>query len=821
VPTFREELATDAKLTASRARYIAASLGLLFVLLIGLALRLFYLLRASPFVDEYSTLMAVQGILAHGIPVLPSGFFYGSDLLYSYVAAAAAMLWSGHLVAVRLLSLLASLGAVILTFWAGRGLFSARAGLLSAGFLALSPEAVLWGARGRAYALEQLVALGAFWLFYKGVVREGPLWRRLGLLALVAAVFIHPEAALMLPALALAVSILQGLRWWLHLDRLIEFALAAAGVVARYWLHGIVAGGDVGGFDAIANARPAFGVLANWGSGLETVAEFLLATPVVIATVLALLAIFTLGLRARKDPRAYAVRFLAITLVTILVQTILIIGSTWQSTRYLLFAAPLLFLLAGAGLEGVAVWLTPRVPRAADKIAAGFTVVVLLLFLPAAVRAANTSEIAYDLAFDYVGERWIANDRLATLAPAAAWIGLGHVDYFALGNTFEEFVWQRDGQWYDKWVGAPLIHTALELDTALDEAEAAGATLWLVTDEPRLLQRYDSDFAQTVWDRMSLVYAEGRAQVFRSQSARPYAVEVSTPRPETFANQIALAGYAIGGPAQSGMPPEGALVVEPGQRVPLQLTWQALSPLSDTYTVFVHLVAPDGSGLGQVDGLPLGGLYPMHLWEPGIRYPDRWELTLPENLVPGRYRLEVGLYELESGDRLPVTEGPGRLPGDALILDYLTVPAGMAPTAPEELLDAELGGAVRLLGITPDLANQVVRPAGKLPLTLHWQVIRPTEQNYTLFVHVVAEDGRVLTQHDGPPQGGFYPTAFWDPGEQLEDQVTLTIPSDASPGTYRVIAGFYLLDTGERLPVTGADAIPGDAVLMGTLDVEP
>jgi 4-amino-4-deoxy-L-arabinose transferase-like glycosyltransferase len=803
-----------------RARPLAASLGLLFVLLIGLALRLFYLLRASPFVDEYSTLMAVQGILAHGIPVLPSGFFYGSDLLYSYAATAAAMVWSDHLLVVRLLSLLVSLGAVILTFLAGRSLFSARAGLLAAGFLALSPEAVLWGARARAYALEQLLALVAFWLFYRGVMHERPLWRRLGLLALVIAVFIHPEAALLLPALALAVFLLQGLRWWLHLDRLVEFALAAVGIALRYWLHALVAGGDIGGFDAIAGARPAFGLLANWGSGLETVAEFLFSVPMVFATVLAVLALITLGLRSRKDPRAYAVRFLAIVLVTILVQTILIIGGTWQSTRYLLFAAPLLFLLAGAGLDGIAAWLAPRVPRAADKIMAGITVVVLLSFLPAAVRAANTAEIAYDLAFNHVGEHWTPGDRLATLAPAAAWIGLGRVDYFALGRTFEEFVWQKDGQWYDKWVGAPLIHTAPELDAALDEAEAAGATLWLVTDESRLSQRYDADFVQTIWDRMSLVYAGGRAQVFRSQSARDYAVEVSTPRPETFANQVALAGYAIGDPSQSGAPPAGALVVEPGQRLPLQLTWQALSPLTDTYTVFVHLVGPDGDGLGQVDGLPLGGKYPMHLWEPGIRYPDRWELALPDDLAPGRYRLQVGLYQLATLDRLPVTAGPGRLPGDALILDFLTTPAVEAPASPDKPLDVELGGAVRLLGSTPDPAAGVARPGKKLALTLHWQVLRPTEQNYTLFVHVVDENGRVLTQYDAEPQEGFYPTAFWDPGERLEDPVTLTIPADAPPGTYRVIAGLYLLDTGQRLPVTGADAIPGDAALLGTLDVE-
>jgi hypothetical protein len=806
-------------MTIRRARSGVTLLGLVIVLLIGLALRLVYLLRASPFVDEYSTLMAVQGILAHGVPLLPSGFFYGHDPLYSYAATGAALLWLDDLTIVRFLSLVASLGAVVLTYGMGHRLFSTWAGLLAAAFLALSPEAVLWGARARAYALEQLLALVAFWLFYRGVENDRPLWRRLGLLALVAAVFTHPEVALLLPALALAVSALQGPRWWFHLDRLIEFGLAGGGVIGRYLLQKAVAGGDVGGFNAIADARPTFGFLVNWKGGLETVGEFLFDGPMLPATILALLAILALGLRSREDRRPYAVRFLTITLAAILLQMALVIGDTWQSVRYLLFAAPFLFLLAGAGLEVVAEWLAARLPRVVTgAILATVVIVALLPAVPAAARAASTSEIAYDRAFDYVDDQWSSGDRLATLAPAAAWVSLGQVDYFALGKTYEEFVWQKNGQWHDKWVGAPLIRTAPELIAALDKAEVAGAALWLVTDESRLLERYDDDFVQTVWDRMSLVYAEGRAQVFRSQPAHLYAVEVSTPRRETFAGQIALAGYAIGDPAQAGTPPQGALVVQPGQPLPLRLDWQALSPLSDTYTVFVHVVAPDGRGYGQTDGLPLEGLYPMHLWEPGIQYPDRRSLTLSANLIPGRYRVEVGLYELESGDRLPLAEGPGRLSGDALILDFVTMP-GTASGSPTVLLDAELGGAIRLLGFSPTL-HRVVHPGDELTLTLYWLANTSTDEAYTLFVHMVGADGTKLTQYDGQPQGGFYPTAFWDPGERLEDPVTLMIPADAAPGSYQLLAGLYLPASGSRLATTGADAGPGDVVLLGAFDVD-
>ena len=790
-------------------------------MLVGLALRLTYLLGASPFVDEYSSLMAVKGILAHGIPLLPAGFFYGHDILFSYAATGASLFWPDDLVAVRAMSLLASLGTMVLAYAIGQRLFSWKAGLLSAAFLAISPPGVLWGARARGYALEQFLALAAFWLFYLGVERERPAWRRLGLLVLVIAVFVHPEAALLLAGLALAVLVLRGFRWWLHLDRILEFALAGVGVIGRYLLQNVVAGGNVGGFNTIADARPTFGFLANWGSGFKTLGSFLLETPMVPVTILALIAILAVVLRRLGGRQSYAVRFLTLTMAAILVQMALLIGGTWQSVRYLLFAFPLLFLLAGAGLEALDRWISPRLPRIATTlILAAVAIVALLPSVSGALDAANTREVAFDHAFDRVAEQWAPGDRLATSAPAAAWVSRGQVDYFALGQNYEEFVWQKDGLWYDKWVGSPLIRTAPELNTALDEAEASDQTLWFVTDETRLLRRYDADFVQTVWDRMDLVYANGRAMVFRSKPAPTYALEINAPRDETFGDQIALAGTAIGSIDQAGAARDGALVVEPGQSLPLQLTWQALSPLPQAYTLFVHLTDASGQGHGQVDGPPLEGHYPMYLWQPGIRYPDERTLDLPQVLAPGRYRLEIGFYPVGGGDRLPVTEGPGRLPGDTLILDYLTVSDEQEPATPAVPLDAELGDAIHLLGFSATPAAGAVHPGDELHMTLQWQASAPTDKAYTLFVHVVGPDGAVLAQHDGPPQGGFYPTAFWDPGQRLEDQISIVIPDDATPGSYQVLAGFYLLETGDRLAVTGDDAWGGDAVLLGTLEVE-
>jgi hypothetical protein len=48
---------------------------------------------------------------------------------------------------------------------------------------------------------------------------------------------------------------------------------------------------------------------------------------------------------------------------------------------------------------------------------------------------------------------------------------------------------------------------------------------------------------------------------------------------------------------------------------------------------------------------------------------DTHTVVLPSDLPPGSYRLAVGLYDLATGDRLPLQDG-----GDAVTLTEIQVP---------------------------------------------------------------------------------------------------------------------------------------------------
>ncbi len=118
---------------------------------------------------------------------------------------------------------------------------------------------------------------------------------------------------------------------------------------------------------------------------------------------------------------------------------------------------------------------------------------------------------------------------------------------------------------------------------------------------------------------------------------------ISEPASARFDGQIELLGY-------DAVVQEGMLGVV--------LYWRGIEPPTADYTVFVHLVDANGQVVAQHDGQPQGGAYPSSVWDTDEVVRDEHVLLLPSDLSDGDYFLRVGLYLLESGERLPV-DGDG------------------------------------------------------------------------------------------------------------------------------------------------------------------
>ena len=93
-------------------------------------------------------------------------------------------------------------------------------------------------------------------------------------------------------------------------------------------------------------------------------------------------------------------------------------------------------------------------------------------------------------------------------------------------------------------------------------------------------------------------------------------------------------------------------------QIDLTLDWEALVQPPHAYTVFAHVIDATGQSVGQQDNMPLHDQLPTSCWRPGEYVSDPYTIKLADD-ARGPFTIEVGLYRLETGERLPLDDGSG------------------------------------------------------------------------------------------------------------------------------------------------------------------
>jgi len=243
----------------------------------------------------------------------------------------------------------------------------------------------------------------------------------------------------------------------------------------------------------------------------------------------------------------------------------------------------------------------------------------------------------------------------------------------------------------------------------------------------------------------------------------------------------------------------------PGELRKVNLFWQAYSQPTSDYVAFVQLLPRRGNAI-PVWEAPPGAALPTSAWAAGTLMRTQAAFRPPADLPDGRYRLIAGLYRPADGARL---RGEGGR--DYLTLDELTIRGRghiMTPPAAQYTMTATFGTLARLVGYDLMLSENGVPAGGTLAVTLHWQALGAADRPYTVFVHLVDENGAVRGYGDAEPGGGRFPAPGWLAGEYLADEHVVTVAADTPPGRYRLAVGFYDPATGERLKTpAGADQV--------------
>ncbi|MCB0197271.1 MAG: glycosyltransferase family 39 protein [Anaerolineae bacterium] len=93
-----------------------------------------------------------------------------------------------------------------------------------------------------------------------------------------------------------------------------------------------------------------------------------------------------------------------------------------------------------------------------------------------------------------------------------------------------------------------------------------------------------------------------------------------------------------------------------GQPLAVNVYWQANTALEENYTIFTQLLDSSSALVVGHDSQPLSGYWPTREWPAGETVIDMVQLSLPAELPAGEYRLVIGMYVLETLERLPVVE---------------------------------------------------------------------------------------------------------------------------------------------------------------------
>ncbi|MBI5305905.1 MAG: glycosyltransferase family 39 protein [Chloroflexi bacterium] len=167
--------------------------------------------------------------------------------------------------------------------------------------------------------------------------------------------------------------------------------------------------------------------------------------------------------------------------------------------------------------------------------------------------------------------------------------------------------------------------------------------------------RYENDFAippnalgefALMVNQLELarIHIEPRASATRVNN-------IAHPTNYRFGDSLHLAGYQL--PITN---------YRAGDTMPITLFWRADQHIEKSYTAFVHLVgaqfnpkhSPSNPLWGQVDRVPSP---PTNAWLPGEFVPDAYRIAIDADAPPGKYQIEIGLYDPATGARLPTDTG--------------------------------------------------------------------------------------------------------------------------------------------------------------------
>jgi 4-amino-4-deoxy-L-arabinose transferase-like glycosyltransferase len=535
----------------------------------------------------------------------------------------------------RMLSVVLGAATVVALYFVGRRWWGARAGLLAAALLAVSPFHMRESQYITVDVTTALVTLLALAAAMRLLDHSG--WRAYALAGFMAG--LAASAKYNAGAVALSIVVAHALAWrgaslrqggrlsWAALWSLLGFLAATpyAALTFGDFLAGIAR--QAGTYSPPGQSSQRWPV-GEYLSGFWN--DWLQPLPF-------LAALAGVGLAfARRDKPAL------VMLAFVPTQILFFLAQNRHFDRNLLPVIPPLLLCAAIALDTAIGWLAglaqarPRAARLLVGVGAA-ALVGLVLAGPALDALALTRFEALPhskvRAADYVREKLPHGAPIAVALNPVQWAGQPFV-------TPLDDVAQHDAAWYRGQGYRYLIANTKDTDQARYQALRA---------EAQVLEVFAGDREGQPGPRMEAL----------DLGEHPEALAIER-RLATFGDRLALLGFQRGAGELRGAfsPLDGAAAAKAGQALQINLYWRALKAMDADYAIYLHLLDAQGNTVAQRDTVIRQADYPTSGWRPGELAVDVADLPLPAGLALGEYRLELGVYRMDTFERLPLRDSP-------------------------------------------------------------------------------------------------------------------------------------------------------------------
>ncbi len=135
-------------------------------------------------------------------------------------------------------------------------------------------------------------------------------------------------------------------------------------------------------------------------------------------------------------------------------------------------------------------------------------------------------------------------------------------------------------------------------------------------------------------------------------------------------------------------------------------------------------------------------------------------------------------------------------------------------------IDAQFDTLVNLRGYQID--RRSVHPGDTLRVDLYWEVTGQPPGKYLLFMHLIDEEGTMISQRDTHPGLGNFPSDQWRPGDRFIESISMTVPETAYTNSRATLSVGLYAPGAYRLGITAADGTGlGDDLPLTTVKILP